>query len=59
VGKLYEIFSKAVEKESFKNFMGETNNDIDILNGEEFNKKIAEDYALFGTLIESLGLDKQ
>ena len=24
VGKLYEIFSKAVEKESFKSFMGET-----------------------------------
>ena len=56
VAKLYEIFSAACESDAFKQFMTNTNNVIDIMNGEEFTALIADQLELYTALVEDLGL---
>ena len=56
VAELYEIFSAAAESDAFKEFMGNTNNVIDIMDGESFEALIADQLALYGDLVEELGL---
>ncbi|HZJ88018.1 MAG TPA: tripartite tricarboxylate transporter substrate binding protein [Sphaerochaeta sp.] len=59
VDKLYQIFSKAAASDAFVNYMNSTNNEIDILDGPAYGKKLAVDNDLFKTLIEDLGLRQQ
>lgn len=56
VAKLYEIFTAAADSDAFKQFMGNTNNVIDIMNGEEFTALIADQLELYTALVEDLGL---
>ena len=56
VAKLYEIFSTAAGSDAFKEFMGNTNNVIDIMNGEEFTALIASQLELYTALVSDLGL---
>lgn len=56
VDELYRIFSEACESDEFKEFMANTNNVIDIMNGEEFEAMIADQLALYTDLVDELGL---
>ena len=56
VAELYEIFSNAANSDAFKEFMANTNNVIDIMNGEEFTALIADQLELYTALVEDLGL---
>ena len=56
VAELYEIFSNAANSDAFKEFMGNTNNVIDIMNGEEFTALIADQLELYTALVDDLGL---
>lgn len=58
VNKLYEIFSKAAESDSFKEFMNSNNNVIEVLDSKEFEAKMASDNELFKSLISDLGLNQ-
>ena len=56
VAKLYEIFTNAANSDAFKEFMANTNNVIDIMNGEEFTALIADQLELYTALVSDLGL---
>ena len=56
VAKLYEIFSNAANSDAFKEFMTNTNNVIDIMDGESFTALIASQLELYTALVDDLGL---
>lgn len=56
VDELYRVYSEAAESEGFKEFMDNTNNVIEIMDGEEFNTMIGEQLDLYTGLVEDLGL---
>ena len=56
VDELYRIFSEAADSDAFKEFMANTNNVIDIMDGESFNTMIGEQLELYTGLVEDLGL---
>ena len=56
VDELYRIFSEAAESDAFKEFMDNTNNVIDIMDGESFNTMIGEQLELYTQLVDELGL---
>jgi tripartite-type tricarboxylate transporter receptor subunit TctC len=56
VNELYNIFSTAAGSDAFKEFMGNTNNVIDIMNGEEFTALIGDQLELYTALVDDLGL---
>ena len=56
VDELYRIFSEAAESDAFKEFMANTNNVIDIMDGESFNTMIGDQLALYTQLVDELGL---
>lgn len=56
VNTLTENFEKAVNEESFKQFMEDAGLTMAILNGEEFGKVLDRDNQMFADLIEDLGL---
>ncbi len=59
VTALEKIFSEAAQSDSFKTFMKNTNNDIELLDSRQFKQKMAADNSLFKKLIESIGLSKK
>lgn len=59
VDKLSEIFSKAIQTDSFKNFMQKSNEPITYLNSKDFESKIEKDNSEFKTLIDGLGIAKK
>ena len=56
VAELYEIFSNAANSDAFKEFMANTNNVIDIMDGEEFTALIGDQLELYTGLVADLGL---
>lgn len=58
VNFLVDTFTAGTKSDSFKTFMNNTNNDIDVLDAKTFGEKLASDYIMFGNLIESIGLSK-
>ena len=56
VSWLEKVFTAGVEKDSFKTFMKDSNNIIELLNGADFGKKLAADNGFYKDLIASLGL---
>lgn len=56
VDELYRIFSEAAESDAFKEFMNNTNNVIDIMDGESFNTMIGDQLKLYTDLVEELDL---
>lgn len=56
VDELYRIFSEAAESDAFKEFMANTNNVIDIMDGPSFNTMIGQQLELYTGLVEDLGL---
>ncbi len=59
VDKIYSIFNEAVKNPTFVQYMANTNNIIDVLDGAEYGKKLAVDNAMFKALIDELGLKQQ
>ena len=56
VAKLYEIFSAACASDAFKEFMNNTNNVIDIMDGASFTTLIADQLEMYTGLVADLGL---
>ena len=56
VAELYKIFSEAAASDAFKEFMTNTNNVIDIMDGESFTALIASQLELYTALVDDLGL---
>ena len=56
VNELYKIFSTAADSDAFKEFMGNTNNVIDIMDGASFNTMIGQQLELYTALVDELGL---
>lgn len=56
VNALYRIFYSAANSDSFRTFMSETNNVIEILDGQQFNNMIENQLDLFTELADNLGL---
>ena len=56
VAELYKIFSEAADSDAFKEFMTNTNNVIDIMDGESFTALIASQLELYTALVDDLGL---
>lgn len=56
VETLYQIFSEAAASEEFIEFMNNSNNVIDILDGKEFEDKIVADLEAYTEIINDLGL---
>lgn len=56
VDELYRIFSEAADSDAFKEFMANTNNVIDIMDGPSFNTMIGQQLELYTGLVEDLGL---
>ena len=56
VNKLYEIFSAACASDAFKQFMTNTNNVIDIMDGASFTTLIADQLEMYTGLVDELGL---
>ncbi len=56
VAELYRIFSEAAASDQFKEFMANTNNIIDIMDGPSFNQMIADQLKLYTELVDTLGL---
>ena len=56
VAKLYEIFSNAANSDAFKEFMTNTNNVIDIMDGASFTTLIGEQLEMYTGLVADLGL---
>lgn len=56
VNELYRIFSEAANSEGFKSFMSETNNVVEIMDGNEFNVMMGDQLELFTELVNDLGL---
>jgi len=59
VDKIYSFFSVAAQTPGFIQYMANTNNIIDVLDGAEYGKKLAVDNAMFKALIDELGLKQQ
>lgn len=56
VDELYRIFSTAAESESFKTFMKNTNNVIEIMDGKAYKEKMAKELELYTALVKELNL---
>lgn len=56
VDELYRIFSEAAESDAFKEFMANTNNVIDIMDGDSFYTMIGEQRELYAQLVDELDL---
>lgn len=56
VNELYRIFSEAADSDAFKEFMSNTNNVIDIMDGPSFNTMIGQQLELYTGLVQDLGL---
>lgn len=59
VQNLYEIFKTACESDSFKEFMDNSNNVIEILDGAAFENRIKTDLEVFTASVNELGLKVQ
>ena len=59
VDALYAAFSSAAESDAFVEFMNNSNNVIDILDGPAFEERIAKDLEVYTGLVEDLGLKVQ
>lgn len=59
VDYLYEAFTKAAESQEFVDFMNNSNNVIDILDGATFQERIAKDLDVYTGLVNDLGLKVQ
>ena len=56
VAELYKIFSEAAASDAFVEFMNNTNNVIDIMDGASFTKLIADQLDMYTGLVADLGL---
>ena len=56
VEALYTAFSAAAESDAFVEFMNNSNNVIDIMDGEAFEARMAADLEAYTTIVEELGL---
>jgi tripartite-type tricarboxylate transporter receptor subunit TctC len=56
VAELYKIFSEASASDAFVEFMTNTNNVIDIMDGASFTTLIADQLEMYTGLVEDLGL---
>ena len=56
VAELYKIFSEASASDAFVEFMTNTNNVIDIMDGASFTKLIADQLDMYTGLVADLGL---
>ena len=56
VAELYKIFSEATASDAFVEFMTNTNNVIDIMDGASFTKLIADQLDMYTGLVADLGL---
>lgn len=56
VAELYKIFSEAAASDAFVEFMTNTNNVIDIMDGASFTKLIADQLDMYTGLVADLGL---
>ena len=56
VAELYKIFSEAAASDAFVEFMNNTNNVIDIMDGASFTTLIADQLEMYTGLVEDLGL---
>lgn len=56
VDELYRIFSETAEGEQFVEFMNNTNNVIEIMDGASFYEMIGSQRELYSALVEDLGL---
>jgi len=59
VDYLYEAFTAASESQEFVDFMNNSNNVIDILDGATFEQRIAKDLEVYTGLVNDLGLKVQ
>ncbi len=59
VDQLYAIFTEAAESDAFVEFMNNSNNVIEILDGEAFEERIASDLETYTALVDDLGLKVQ
>ena len=59
VDYLYEAFTTAAESAEFVEFMNNSNNVIDILDGAAFQERIAKDLDVYTGLVNDLGLKVQ
>lgn len=59
VDYLYNAFSSAAESSEFVEFMNNSNNVIDILDGKTFEERIKKDLDVYSGLVENLGLKVQ
>jgi tripartite-type tricarboxylate transporter receptor subunit TctC len=56
VESLYQIFSTAADSDEFKQFMANSNNVIEIMNGDDFYTMIGQQLDLYTDLVQELGL---
>lgn len=56
VDALYDIFSKAAESDAFVEFMDNSNNVIEILDGEAFTERMAADLETYTSIVDELNL---
>ena len=59
VDALYKAFSDAANSAEFKEFMDNSNNVIDIMDGKTFEERIKKDLGVYTGLVENLGLKVQ
>lgn len=59
VDALYAAFSSAAESDAFKEFMDNSNNVIEILDGATFEERIKKDLEIYTGLVNDLGLKVQ
>lgn len=59
VDALYKAFSDAANSAEFKEFMDNSNNVIDIMDGKSFEERIKKDLDVYTGLVENLGLKVQ
>ncbi len=59
VDALYKAFSDAANSAEFKEFMDNSNNVIDIMDGKSFEERIQKDLEIYTGLVENLGLKVQ
>ncbi|MCM1252086.1 MAG: tripartite tricarboxylate transporter substrate binding protein [Clostridium sp.] len=59
VDALYQIFSDAANSTEFKEFMANSNNVIEIMDGKTFEERIKKDLDIYTGLVENLGLKVQ
>lgn len=56
VTALYDIFSAAAESDAFVEFMNNSNNVIDIMDGAAFTERMAADLETYSSIVEELDL---